>query len=67
MTIDPKWAFVFNIAALVLSILAGASWWADILGAHTAALVTGIMGTAVAAINAVLSAYSAPKAGPLVK
>jgi hypothetical protein len=67
MSIDPKATFVFNIIALVLSVVAGAAWWSDIVGAHTAALITGIMNTAVAAINAVLSAYSAPKAGPLVR
>jgi hypothetical protein len=63
MSIDPKWAFIFNIIALVLSVLAGAAWWGDVVGAHTAAVLTGIMNTGVAAINSVLSAYSAPRKG----
>jgi len=67
MSIDPKITFFFNVAALVLSVLAGAAWWADLLGPTTAAILTGVMNTTVAAINTVLAAYSAPKAGPMVK
>lgn len=67
MGIDPKWSFIFNVVALVLSVLAGAAWWGDVVGNHTAAIVTGMMNTVVAAINAVLSAYSSSKSGPLVK
>jgi len=65
MTIDPKWAFIFNIIALVLSVLVSASWWGDLLGNKQAATVTGIMGTIASAINVVLAAYSSPKKGPM--
>lgn len=67
MTIDPKWAFILNIAALVLSAFAGAAWVSDVVGPKTATVMLGILNTLVTAINAVLSAYSSPKAGPMVK
>jgi hypothetical protein len=67
MQIDPKISMILNIVALVLSVLATASWWGDLIGQHTAAVVTGIMSTVVAAINVVLSAYSSANKGPLAK
>lgn len=64
MQIDPKISMWLNIFALVMSVLAMAGWWGDLLGQHTAAIVTGIMTTAVSALNVVLHAYSPPQAGP---
>lgn len=67
MAIDPKLAMYLNIAALVLSVFAAASWWGDLISPHTAATLTGIMNTVVSATNVVLHAYSSRDSGPLTK
>lgn len=64
MQLDPKISMALNILALVLSVFAMAGWWDDILGAKTAATVTGIMTTLVSAMNVVLHAYTPAVAGP---
>lgn len=67
MQIDPRISIWLNLAALVLGAFAGAGWWADLVGQHTATIITGVMTTVVAAINIILHAYSAPVAGPAVR
>ncbi len=67
MTFDPKLSMYLNIAALVLSVFAMATWWGDLIGSHAAATLTGVMNTLVAATNVVLHAYSSRDSGPLTK
>jgi hypothetical protein len=57
---------MINIFLIVLSAFAQASWWVDLIGAHTAAIVTGVMLTCATALNGVLHALSSPTPGPAV-
>jgi len=59
--ISAKWLIVLNLTALVLSVFAAASWWSDLVGQHTAALITGIMSTTVSAMNLVLNSLTKPQ------
>jgi len=65
--IDPKVSMYLNIVGLVVGVLSMAGWWGDLFGDHRAAIITGVMTTAVTAINVVLHAYSSPQPGPAAK
>ena len=66
-TIDPATSLWINVAALVLSAFATAVWWVDLIGAHAAVIVTGVMNTVVSALNLVLHGLSSSDKGPLVR
>lgn len=65
--ITPTTAMWLNVIALVLSVFANATWWGDLIGGHTAAILTGVMTTCVSAMNLVLHSLSSKTEGPLTK
>ena len=64
MQIDPTTSMTLNIVALVLSVIAVASWWGDLVGNRTAVIVTGIMNTVVSASTVSLFTAAGAQAAP---